>query len=81
MIDFTELAQAITSLAFTAITLFLIPGLRERYGNEICRRPRAGLRLQSWLLRSFTVLAVAMRSWPMRRRCWSSTISAWIWLP
>jgi hypothetical protein len=30
MIDFTELAQAIISLAFTAITLFLIPWLRER---------------------------------------------------
>lgn len=34
MIDFTDLAQAIIPLAFTAITLFLIPWLRERYGNE-----------------------------------------------
>ena len=34
MINFTDLAEAIISLAFTAITLFLIPWLRERYGNE-----------------------------------------------
>lgn len=34
MIDLTPLAEAIITLAATAITLFLIPWLRERYGNE-----------------------------------------------
>ena len=43
MIDFTELAEAIISLAFTAITLFLIPWLRERYGNENLQKA------QSWV--------------------------------
>ena len=43
MIDFTELAEAIISLAFTAITLFLIPWLRERYGNENLKKA------QSWV--------------------------------
>ena len=43
MIDFTDLAQAIISLAFTAITLFLIPWLRERYGNENLKKA------QSWV--------------------------------
>ena len=43
MIDFTALAEAIISLAFTAITLFLIPWLRERYGNENLQKA------QSWV--------------------------------
>ena len=34
MIDFTPLAEAIITLAATAITMFLIPWLRARYGNE-----------------------------------------------
>lgn len=34
MIDLTPLLQAIITLAATAITAFLIPWLRERYGNE-----------------------------------------------
>ena len=34
MIDLTPLVEAIITLAATAITLFLIPWLRERYGVE-----------------------------------------------
>lgn len=34
MIDFTPIVEAIITLAATAITVFLIPWLRERYGNE-----------------------------------------------
>lgn len=34
MIDFTPLVQAIITLASAAITMFLIPWLYERFGNE-----------------------------------------------
>lgn len=34
MIDFTPLFEALITLAATAITVFLIPWLRERYGTE-----------------------------------------------
>lgn len=34
MFDFTPLVEALIGLAATAITVFLIPWLRERYGNE-----------------------------------------------
>ena len=34
MVDFTPLLEAVITLAATAITVFLIPWLRERFGNE-----------------------------------------------
>jgi len=34
MLDLTPLFEAIIGLAATAITIFLIPWLRERFGNE-----------------------------------------------
>ena len=34
MLDLTPLVEAIIALAATAITVFLIPWLRERFGNE-----------------------------------------------
>lgn len=34
MIDLTPLVQAIITLAATAVTLFLVPWLHERFGNE-----------------------------------------------
>lgn len=34
MIDFTPLVEALITLAVTAITVFLVPWLRERYGTE-----------------------------------------------
>ena len=34
MIDFTPIVEALIGLAVTAITVFLIPWLKERYGNE-----------------------------------------------
>lgn len=34
MIDFTPLVEALITLAVTAISVFLIPWLRERYGTE-----------------------------------------------
>ena len=33
MIDFTPLVEALITLAAMAITVFLIPWLRERYGT------------------------------------------------
>ena len=40
MIDFTPLFEAIITLAATAITVFLIPWLRERYGTETLEKAR-----------------------------------------
>lgn len=34
MIDFTPIVEALIGLAVTAITVFLIPWLRERFGTE-----------------------------------------------
>ena len=34
MLDFTPIVEALIGLAVTAITVFLIPWLRERFGNE-----------------------------------------------
>lgn len=34
MIDLTPIIEALIGLAVTAITVFLIPWLRERFGNE-----------------------------------------------
>ena len=34
MFDFTPIVEALIGLAATAITVFLIPWLRERFGNE-----------------------------------------------
>lgn len=41
MIDFTPLAEALVTLAVTAITVFLIPWLREKYGNETLNKARS----------------------------------------
>lgn len=40
MIDFTPLVEALVKLAATAVTLFLIPWLAERYGNEKLEKAR-----------------------------------------
>lgn len=40
MIDFTPLVEALVKLAATAVTLFLIPWLVERYGNEKLEKAR-----------------------------------------
>lgn len=40
MLDLTPLVEAIIALAATAITMFLIPWLRERYGNENLEKVR-----------------------------------------
>lgn len=45
MIDFTPLAEAIITLATTAITLFLIPWLRERYGNEKLEKAKSWVQI------------------------------------
>jgi len=41
MFDFTPLVEALIGLAVTAITVFLIPWLRERYGNESLAKARS----------------------------------------
>jgi hypothetical protein len=41
MIDLTPLVEAIITLAATAVTLFLIPWLRERYGNETLNKAKS----------------------------------------
>lgn len=40
MIDFTPLVEALIGLAVTAITVFLIPWLRERYGVDSLEKAR-----------------------------------------
>lgn len=40
MVDFTPLVQAVITLAAAAITVFLIPWLKERYGNETLEKAR-----------------------------------------
>ena len=40
MVDFTPLVQAVITLAAAAITVFLIPWLKERYGNETLAKAR-----------------------------------------
>ena len=45
MIDFTPLVEAIITLAAAAITIFLIPWLRERYGNEKLEKARSWVQI------------------------------------
>ena len=40
MLDLTPIFEAIIALAATAITVFLIPWLRERFGNEKLEKAR-----------------------------------------
>jgi uncharacterized membrane protein YhiD involved in acid resistance len=40
MIDLTPLVEALMALAVTAITVFFIPWLRERYGNETLEKAK-----------------------------------------
>lgn len=40
MFDLTPIVEAIIALATTAITVFLIPWLRERFGNEKLEKVR-----------------------------------------
>ena len=45
MLDFTPLAEAIITLAVTAITVFLIPWLRKRYGTETLETARGWVQI------------------------------------
>lgn len=45
MLDFTPLAEAVIALATAAVTLFLIPWLRERYGNESLEKARSWVQI------------------------------------
>jgi len=45
MMDLTPLVEAIIALATTAITLFLIPWLRERFGNEKLEKARGWVQI------------------------------------
>lgn len=45
MIDFTPLAEALISLAVAAITIFLIPWLKERYGNESLAKAKSWVQI------------------------------------
>lgn len=45
MIDITPLLEAVIALAATAITLFLIPWLRERYDNETLEKARGWVQI------------------------------------
>lgn len=45
MVDFTPLLQAIITLAAAAITVFLIPWLKERYGNEALVKARSWVQI------------------------------------
>lgn len=45
MIDLTPLVEAVIALAAAAITLFLIPWLRARYGNETLEKARGWVQI------------------------------------
>ena len=45
MFDFTPLVEALIGLAATAITLFLIPWLKERYGNEVLEKAKGWVQI------------------------------------
>lgn len=45
MLDFTPLAEALIALAVTAITVFLIPWMRGRYGNEALEKARSWVQI------------------------------------
>jgi len=45
MMDLTPLVEAIIALAATAITVFLIPWLRERFGNEKLEKARGWVQI------------------------------------
>lgn len=45
MIDFTPIVEALIGLAVTAITVFLIPWLREKFGNEKLEKARGWVQI------------------------------------
>lgn len=45
MIDLTPLVEALLGLAVTAITVFLIPWVKERYGNETLEKARSWVQI------------------------------------
>ncbi len=45
MFDFTPLVEALIGLAATAITVFLIPWLKERYGNEVLEKAKGWVQI------------------------------------
>lgn len=45
MLDLTPLVEAIIALAASAITIFLIPWLRARYGNETLEKARGWVQI------------------------------------
>lgn len=45
MIDLTPLVEAVIALAAAAITMFLIPWLRARYGNETLEKARGWVQI------------------------------------
>ena len=45
MIDFTPLAEAIITLVATAITVFFVPWIRERYGNEKLEKAKSWVQI------------------------------------
>ena len=45
MLDLTPLVEAIIALAAAAITMFLIPWLRARYGNETLEKARGWVQI------------------------------------
>lgn len=45
MIDLTPLVEALLGFAVTAITVFLIPWVKERYGNETLEKARSWVQI------------------------------------
>ena len=45
MFDFTPLVEALIGLAATAITVFLIPWLKARYGNEVLEKAKGWVQI------------------------------------
>ena len=45
MFDFTPLVEALIGLAAAAITMVLIPWLKERYGNEVLEKAKGWVQI------------------------------------
>lgn len=53
MIDLTPLAEAIIALATAAITMFLIPWLKTKYGNETLEKARSWVQIAVYAAEKF----------------------------
>lgn len=75
LLDLTQLAQTIISLAACIVSLYLVPWLRSKLTNEQLSKAKSWVQIAVLRLRSSTAQAMATRSWSMRRRFSASMAS------